>query len=102
LPGVKDVYIDSRAGSCRVVLPAFAIAGYHGAQATIIVLAGDRRRADLARGVMPAGTRSRAAAWFAWAAAVSSLDLLIQKRDGVSRRRRNGGGGGRRVAGVPV
>ena len=76
LPDVKDVYSIHAPGVAAVVLPAFAIAGYRGAQATIIVLAAIA--AALIWLAAFAATRSGAAAWFAWAATVSSLTFLIQ------------------------
>ncbi|HEX5216768.1 MAG TPA: hypothetical protein VFV98_15010 [Vicinamibacterales bacterium] len=76
LPNVKDVYSIHAPGVAAVILPGFAIAGYRGAQATMIVLSAIA--VALIWLAAFAATRSPAAAWFAWAATVSSLTFLIQ------------------------
>jgi hypothetical protein len=71
-----EVYSIHAPGVSALVLPAFALFGYHGAQATILALA-------VITGVLIwqialAATSDRKAAWFAWAAVVLSPTFQIQ------------------------
>lgn len=70
------IYSIHAPGLSVLVAPLFAAFGYRGAQATVMLCA------VLTGGLLWAcgwfATRSRAAAWFAWAAIASSLTFLVQ------------------------
>lgn len=71
-----EVYSIHAPGTSAVVLPGFALAGYRGAQATMVILAA------VASGLMWyaawVATSDRRAAWFAWLAVAATPTFLIQ------------------------
>lgn len=72
----RQVYSIHAPGTSVLVLPAFALFGYNGARATIMLASA------IAGGLIWwigwLVTRSRKAAWFAWAAIVTSTTFLLQ------------------------
>ena len=70
------IYSIHAPGVATIVLPGYALAGYRGAQATIVALAAIA--GALVWLVAWRGTRSLSAAWFAWAAIALSATFLLQ------------------------
>jgi hypothetical protein len=70
------IYSIHAPGVATIVLPGYALAGYRGAQATIVPLAA--LAGALVWLVAWRATRSVSAAWFAWAAIALSATFLLQ------------------------
>ena len=72
-----EIYSIHAPGVAALVVPAFAVAGYRGAQATIIALTAWTGALIWLIGWRT--TRSTRAAWFAWAAIAGSVTFLLQR-----------------------
>lgn len=71
-----EIYSIHAPGTSLLVLPAFAMFGYRGAQITVIVLSAVA--GALVWLIGWAATSNRRAAWFAWAAVVGTAPFLVQ------------------------
>jgi hypothetical protein len=71
-----EIYSIHAPGLAALVAPAFAVAGYRGAQATVIALTA--WAGGLIWLIGWRTTRSTRAAWFAWAAIAGSVTFLLQ------------------------
>ena len=71
-----QIYSIHAPGVSAVVLPAFAVAGYRGAQIMVLLLAAVT--GALVWSAAWRATDSAAAAWFAWAAVAGSATFLLQ------------------------
>lgn len=71
-----EIYSIHAPGVAALIAPAFAAAGYRGAQATIIALTGWTGALVWVIGWRV--TRNRRAAWFAWAAIAACVTFLLQ------------------------
>ncbi len=71
-----EIYSIHAPGLAVLVAPAFALAGYRGAQATVIVVTAWASALVWLIGWRV--TRSTGAAWFAWAAITGSVTFLLQ------------------------
>ncbi len=70
------IYSIHAPGAAAIVAPAFAMAGYRGAQATVVLLAAVAGAFVWLAACRAA--RDRRAAWFAWAAIVGSATFVLQ------------------------
>lgn len=70
------IYSIHAPGVATIVAPGYWLAGYRGAQATVIALAG--WAGGLVWGIGWRATRSARAAWFAWLAIAGSVTFLLQ------------------------
>lgn len=71
-----EIYSIHAPGLAVLVAPGFFVAGYRGAQATVVVLAALTAALVWLAGWLATGDRR--AAWFAWAAITCSVTFLIQ------------------------
>jgi hypothetical protein len=71
-----QIYSIHAPGVAALVAPAFALAGYRGAQATVIAVTA--WAAALVWAIAWRTTRNTGAAWFAWAAIAGSTTFLLQ------------------------